>query len=505
MPLSLTAIRRRGWAHSKVLRFVGAVVGALSIDACAPALERAPAASLPLAPATMPAAFDHGAAASPTTTDTIRAWRRFFTEPALVQLIDSALQTNQELAIMLQEIEIARNEARARSGEYLPSFGVSLGAGVEKAARYTRDGAVEHAIEIRPERENPEPLRDFRVAAEMSWEVDIWKRLRNSTRAATLRYLATTEGRNFMVSHLVAEVARTYYELVALDRRVSLIGEAMGVQERALAVVRLQKEAGRANELAVRRFEAEVQKNRGRLAETQQLVTATQNRLNLLVGRLPESVTRTAAAFDSLAMPGVVAGPPAALLGNRPDIRQAELEMAAAKLDVKAARARFSPALGIRGAVGAQSIELGSLSTMPASLLYGMAADLVAPVFNRRAIAAEYRSANARQLQALFAYQRTVLTAYAEVSTQLARIHNLDSSYIAKTRQVDALRESIAIADQLFRSARGDYLEVLLTQREALESRIELVELRLQQLDARVSAFQALGGGAPPAAGALSP
>ncbi|GAB1343760.1 TolC family protein [Gemmatimonas sp.] len=494
MPLSRTTIR-----------VMGVLFGVLSIDACAPSLEHAPAASLSVTPATMPAAFDDGGTAPAGDADTTRAWRRFFTEPALVQLIDSALHTNQELAILLQEIEIARNEARARSGEYLPSIGVSVGAGVEKVARYTRDGAVEHAVEIRPERENPEPLRDFRVAAAMSWETDIWKRLRNSTRAATLRYLATTEGRNFMVSHLVAEVARTYYELVSLDRRLSLIGETIGVQERALEVVRLQKQAGRANELAVRRFEAEVQKNRGRLAETQQSVTSTQNRLNLLVGRFPEPVTRTAAAFDSLAMPSVVAGPPATLLGDRPDIRQAELEMAAAKLDVKAARARFYPALGLRGALGTQSIELGSLATLPASALYGMAADLVAPAFNRRAIAAEYRAANARQLQALFAYQRTVLTAYAEVGTQLARIHNLDSSYVAKSRQVDALRESITLADQLFRSARGDYLEVLLTQREALESRIELVELRLQQLDARVSAFQALGGGAPPVAGSMSP
>jgi outer membrane protein TolC len=216
------------------------------------------------------------------------------------------------------------------------------------------------------------------------------------------------------------------------------------------------------------------------------------------VGRYPEAIARSARVFDSTALGGIASGNPGDLLRNRPDVRRAELDLAAANLDVKAARARFYPGLGLGGSVGLQSFELGSLASTPASLLYGLGADLTAPLFNRRAIAAAYSTANARQLQALFAYQRTLIGAYVEVSTQLARIRNLDSSYVAKEGQVQALRASIALADQLFRSARGDYLEVLLTQREALESRIELVELRQQQLDARVTAYQALGGGAMP-------
>lgn len=483
------------------------LVSLLLQGACAPSLRSGAAgmaAATAAAPA-LPSAYADASANSPADSAALsvtvtRPWQTFFNDPELSRLIDSALAGNQELNILLQEIEIARNEARARTGEYLPSVGLAAGAGAEKAARYTRNGAVERAIEIEPEKENPEPLRDFRVAAEMSWEVDIWKRLRNSSKAATLRYLATTEGRNFAITHLVAEVARTYYELVALDRRRSLIEETIAVQERALEVVRLQKAAGRANELAVRRFEAEVLKNRGRLAETRQSVTATQNRLNQLIGRYPQDIARSTAAFDSASLQVIEAGSPAGLLRSRPDVRQAELQLAAAKLDVRAARARFYPGLGLSGSLGLQSFDLAKLATTPASTLYGIAADVAMPLLNRRAIAAEYRSADARQLQALYEYQRTLVGAYTEVSTQLARIHNLDSSYVAKAGQVDALRESITLADQLFRSARADYLEVLLTQREALESRIELVELRQQQLDARVMAYQALGGGSGPSA-----
>jgi outer membrane protein TolC len=155
--------------------------------------------------------------------------------------------------------------------------------------------------------------------------------------------------------------------------------------------------------------------------------------------------------------------------------------------------------------VGLESFELGSLTSTPASVLYGLSADLTMPLLNRRAIEAAFRTANARQIQALYEYQRTLLAAFVEVSNQMARIRNLDSSYTAKERQVEALGESIELADRLFRSARADYLEVLLTQREALESRIELVEIKQQQLDARVTAYQALGGGVEPAPAAPPP
>lgn len=499
MSIGVSAFRRPLRDSCRSLHGTIPMLVALMFAACMPSVRRVPGASE--VAGGMPTTFGDSAtsptaAAASDSLSALRPWRTVFDDASLAALIDSALAHNQELAMLLQEVELARNEARATTGEYFPQVGAKAGAAVEKVGRYTRSGAVEHGLDIKEDKEFPEPLPDFRVAAELSWEVDIWKRLRNASRAALLRYAATQEGRQFMVTRLVAEVARSYYELAALDKRLDLIQQTMGIQTNALQVVELQKAAGRATELAVRRFEAELQKNRTRLAETRQQITVVENRLNLLLGRYPERIARTTRAFDDSTLQGLVAGTPASLVLNRPDMRQAELQLAASQLDVRAARARFLPGLGISAAVGGQSFEWSSLFAAPASLLYGAAADLSAPLLNRRAISAAYQSANARQLQALYAYQRTLLTAYLEVATQLTRIRNLDSSYVAKERQVQALGESIALADLLFRSARGDYLDVLLTQREALESRIELVELRQQQLDARVTAYQALGGGA---------
>jgi multidrug efflux system outer membrane protein len=458
----------------------------LSLSSCVPALQvREARKSVPAAYTGSTDSTDAGAI----------PWRQRFTDPDLVALIDSALANNQELNILLQEIAIAQNEARARKGEYLPFVDIVAGAGTEKVGRYTRDGAVEHNLEIDHGTEFPEPLPDFMIAARASWELDIWKKLRNARQAAVLRYLGTVEGRNFMVTNLVAEIANAYYELMALDNQLEILRSNIAIQQDALEIVKLEKQAAKVTELAVRRFEAEVLKNRSLQFDIQQRIVETENRINFLVGRYPQPVRRNSQAFSSLMPDTMYAGLPAQLLAYRPDIRQAELELAAAKLDVRSARANFYPALRITAGVGLRAFDPAFLMETPESMLYNVAGDLVAPLINRNAIKAAYANANARQLQAVYDYERTVLNAYVEVVNQLSNISNLRSSYDLRAQQVDALNTSISISSNLFRSARADYMEVLLTQRDALESKFELVETRKQRMNAMVGVYQALGGG----------
>jgi len=182
-------------------------------------------------------------------------------------------------------------------------------------------------------------------------------------------------------------------------------------------------------------------------------------------------------------------------LSNRPDIRQAELDLAASKLDVQVARAQFYPSVGISAGVGINAFSPAYLFRMPESLLYSLAGDLMAPLVNKNAIKAAYANANAKQIQAAYNYERTILNAYVEVANQLSKISNLEKSYDLKSKQVQALTESINISNDLFKSARADYMEVLLTQRDALESKFELIETRKQQMNAMVNIYQALGGG----------
>jgi multidrug efflux system outer membrane protein len=421
--------------------------------------------------------------------------RDFFSDPNLSVLIDSALMKNQELNIMMQEINIAKNEVRARKGLYLPFLNLRAGAGVDKSARYTRTGAIDDNLDIAPEKKFPEPLPDFLVAANFSWEIDIWKKLRNSRKSAIYKYLSSTEGKNFMVTNLVAEVANSYYELMALDNQLEILKRNIEIQQNALKIVRLEKESAKVTELAVRKFEAEVLKNQSRQFYIMQQITETENRLNFLVGRFPQPVVRSSATFTAQAPAIVRAGIPSQLLSNRPDIRQAERELAAAKLDVKVARANFYPSLMVNAGVGYQAFDPKLLFQSPVSLLYTLAGDLVTPLINRNAIKAIYYSASSKQVQVVYNYERTILKSYIEVANQISNIGNLKNSFDLKSQQVQALTESIEISTGLFKSARADYMEVLMTQRDALESKFELIETKKQQMNAMVNIYQALGGG----------
>ncbi|UYQ92328.1 TolC family protein [Chitinophaga horti] len=370
-----------------------------------------------------------------------------------------------------------------------------MGAGVEKAGRYTSQGAGDATTEIKPGKEMPDPLGDFAVAAYANWEVDIWKKLRNSKKAAITRYLSTVEGRNFVLTNLVAEIANSYYELLALDNQLAIVKQNIALQKNALEVVKVQKEATRVTELAVQKFQAEVLKSQSLEYDILQQIKETENRINLLIGRYPQPIVRSTAAFLEVLPSMVQAGVPSQLLVNRPDIKQAELELAAAKLDVKVARAEFYPSFGISAGVGLQAFNPTYLVKLPESLLYSLAADLAGPLINRNAIQAEFASANARQVQSLYNYERTILNAVLEVSTQLSNIDNLAHSYELKSQQVDALTKSIDISNDLFKNARADYLEVLMTQRDALEAKLELIETKKAQLNALVNVYRDLGGG----------
>jgi len=422
-------------------------------------------------------------------------WKEFFTDPYLAALIDTALSNNQELNIMLQEINIAQNEIRARKGEYLPFIGLGAGAGLEKVGEYTRAGATEENLEIKPGKKFPDPLPDFYFGANASWEVDIWKKLRNAKKSAVFRYLSSTEGKNFMVTNLISEIASSYYELMALDNQLEILKQNITIYQNSLEIVKLEKQAAKVTELAVRRFEAEVLKNQSRQFHILQAIVETENRINFLVGRFPQPVLRNSQTFQGLLPPSVKTGIPTQLLQNRPDIRQAELALAAAKLDIKVAKANFYPSLRITAGVGYQAFNAKYLVTSPQSLMYTLAGELMAPLINRNAIKAYYYTATSKQIQAAYDYERTILNAYIEVTNQVSNISNLEQSYNLRAQQVDALTESISISTRLFRSARADYMEVLLTQRDAVEARFELVETKMQQMQAVVNVYRALGGG----------
>ncbi|MDX2189176.1 MAG: TolC family protein [Bacteroidota bacterium] len=423
-------------------------------------------------------------------------WKDFFKDSVLVALIDTALINNQELNIILQEIKIAKNEVRARKGLYLPFISPFVGFWGDKSSQFTRTGALDANIPIVNGQSNPAFLPDYLLAANVSWQVDIWKQLRNARKSAVYRYLASVEGKNFMVTNLISHIAFAYYELMALDNQLEIIKANIEIQKNALNVITLEKAAGQVTELAVLRFQAEVSKNQSRQYLLEQKIIETQNLINFLIGKFPRQVQRNSQVFLNLDTDTIPIGIPSQLLDNRTDIRKAEQELTASKLDVKVAKANFYPMLNINGGAGLEALNPGYLvSALPQSLVFYMGGALIAPLVNRNGIKATYLSANAQQIKAAYNYERTVLKAFTEVVNQQANINNLSKSYNFKSQQVDALNRSISIAINLFKYGRADYVEVLLTQRDVLEAKMELIETKKQQLSAKVKMYQALGGG----------
>jgi outer membrane protein TolC len=310
--------------------------------------------------------------------------------------------------------------------------------------------------------------------------------------------LATIEARNFVLTQVVAEIARAYYELIALDNQLAILNRNIALQTSALEVIKLQKIAARTTELAVQRFEAEVLKNRSRIFDVEQERVQTENRINFLVGRYPQPVARAASDFDAPLPAGVDTGLPAELLDHRPDVRQAALELEATKLDVEVAKAAFYPSLSLDAQVGYRSFNAAHLLTTPESLLYGVAGGLTAPLLNRAGIEAQYRSSNARQVQAVYNYERVLLQAFTDVVNQMSLLRNLQRNYELETRQVETLARAVETAGVLFQSARADYMEVLLTQRESLDAELDRLETKKRQFQAIVGIYQALGGGWSP-------
>ncbi|NDF98742.1 MAG: TolC family protein [Chitinophagia bacterium] len=432
-----------------------------------------------------------------TPNDTVNIasfnWSAYFEDPYLIALIDTALKNNQELNILTREAEIDKNEIQARKGEYLPFVTLGGATGADKSGKYTWNGLSEEDLKASPEKA-PKHIGDNRVGALASWEMDIWKKLHNARKAATLRYLSTVEGRNFAKTIVVAEIARSYFELLGLDNQLAVITQNIEIQKNALQLVKYEKEAAKVTQLAVNRFEAQLLNTENLQFEIKQQITETENRIHFLVGQFPQPILRASSSFEGLSLNAPQAGLPSQLLANRPDIRQAEYALSAAKLDVQVAKANFYPAVRLTAGLGFEAFN-PAFVLKPVSALYNLAGDIVAPLVNRNAIKAAYSNASLKQVTAAFNYERTILNAYVEVINDLSRLDNYRSSFALKEKEVAILNQSISISNSLFSSARADYIEVLLTQREALNSKLELIEIKVKQLQAKVGVYRSLGGG----------
>lgn len=428
-----------------------------------------------------------------TSNKELISWKKYYTDSFLISLIDTALKNNQELNIISREIEINKNEISSKKGEYLPFGNIHFSTGADKSGNYTFNGMSEEDVKNK-NNEFPRYIGDNLMLLNFSWEIDVWGKLHNAKQSAIKQYLASIEGKNFLTTELVAEIANSYYELLVLDNKLQIIEQNIAIQKDALEMIKIQKNAARVNQLAVNRFEAQMINSQNMIFEIKQNITETENKINYIVGRIPQHINRVKSDLKSLSLFPLLISTPSQLLSNRPDIRQAEKVLEANKLDVKVARANFYPSINLQSYIGIQSFNPIYLVN-PKSTAFNLLGELISPLINRNSIKTMYYNAGEKQLQSVYKYEQTALNAYIEVYNQFAGIKNYSESFNIKKHQVDILNESIEISVNLFKSARADYTEVLLTQRELLEAKMEMIEIKQKQVISCINLYKALGGG----------
>ncbi|GAB3929464.1 TolC family protein [Larkinella terrae] len=425
-------------------------------------------------------------------------WKAFFSDADLESLIDTALARNPDLQMASQRIEMARANFEYTRGALVPSVNAVAAVGVDRFGQYTLNGVGNFDTNLSPnikgDKRIPTVTPDYFLGFRSNWEIDLWGKLRNRKRAAYVRFLATEKGRHLITTSLIAEVARLYYSLLALDSELEIIRENEALQRRASELVVVQKAAGRVTELAVQQFNAQLLNTRSLEAQVQQQIVEAENQLNQLLGRFPQRIPRSKTISNQELPARVSAGIPSQMLRRRPDIQQAELAMEAANIDVEVARAEFLPSVNLTPYVGLNAFR-ASVLLDPASLAFGLVGGLAAPVFNRRYLKSNYALTVAQSREAFYGYQKTVLTGFSEVMTSLRGIENFRKVADLQDQEVKVLGQAATISDELFATGYASYLEVITAQRSVLAAELSLINTKRAQFLSVIDLYRALGGG----------
>ena len=444
----------------------------------------------------LPKKFDTNTDSASTT---IAKWKDVFFDPHLVALIDTALKNNYDLRIALQKVEFAKAGLKYNKGIRLPELGINMAAGERKFGSYTMDGVGNYDTQFSPnindKQQIPDPLPDYYVGFQTSWEIDLWGKLKNKKKASAARFISSQYGKDLIVTNLIAEIASAYFDLLALDNEAKILIDNIELQQEALDLVIAQKEAGRANELGIEMMTAQLLNSKAIQAEVQQLALETQSKLNFLCGIYPQSIKRDTSYFSQHLQTSLAAGIPSDLIKNRADIRQSEFELKASNADVRSAQAAFYPTLNINTALGLQSFNALLLLETPASMAYNAAGGLAAPLLNRRKLKADLMASKAEQKQAYINYEKTVVNSFKEVYIALNNIENTKKMYELKNEEVEILKRSIGTSSELFKAGKANYLEIISSQKNKLQAELELTNLHKRQNIGIIELYKAIGGG----------
>jgi outer membrane protein, multidrug efflux system len=409
------------------------------------------------------------------------SWDKLFTDEKLQSYINEAIQNNLDMKIALQNMAAAEATMKQGKAGYFPTLNGNTTWTHQEISQNSQFGRLFSSID------------QYEMSAKLSWEADVWGKIRSNKRATAAKYLQSAVARQAIQTELVANVASVYYQLLALDAQTKVVTNTLENRNASVEVIKALKEAGNVNEVAVKQTEAQQYAAQIILEDLKYNIKVLENTFNQLLGKAPNTVER--GLFENQKIETEIkTGLPTFLLSQRPDVVAAELNFRNAFELTNVARSSFYPSLTINATGGLQALELKewfSAKSIFANVITGLAQ----PIFNQRQNKTRLEVAKANQQTAYLQFEKSLLVAGKEVSDALASYENESTKLEIRKKQVEALKNAADYSDELLQYGLVNYLEVLTAKDNALNTEINYIDNKFNQLNAVIKLYKALGGG----------
>ena len=436
-----------------------------------------------------PENFRNASISSDTSSIADVEWKNFFTEKDIIKLIDSAVAKNNDLQIAEKNIEIAHYRFTQSKWGNVPQVNLLVNASTSNPSDNSFTGKnLGQAL-------GQNHIDDFSAGASLSWEADIWGKIRNQKKGAYAEYLQSAEVKKALQTNIVANVSRGYYNLLMLDAQLDIARQNFRLNDSTTNIIKLKYDAGQVTSLAIQQSEAQKLNSAQLIPLLEQNISIQENALSVLTGSFPNSKERTIRLSSIEVKHNTAVGIPSSLVSRRPDVKSAELALKAANANVGITKADLYPALRITAQGGVNSFEASNWFNIPASLFGTVAGGLTQPLLNNKKVRTQYNIAVAEREKAVISFRQSVLVAVSEVSDALVKVEKLQQQETFLQEKVKTLQQAIKNANLLFKNGMAEYLEVLTAQANLLQSELELADIKRQQLTANTDLYRALGGG----------
>ncbi|WP_179414000.1 efflux transporter outer membrane subunit [Mucilaginibacter sp. E4BP6] len=438
----------------------------------------------------VPDTFRNAMHTADTTSIGDMQWKNFFADATLQNLIDSAIERNYDMQLAVKNIEASRLLFRQTKWNNVPQVDATLQATINRPSNNSLNGLSLSSFGV-----GSSAADDYTSYLSVSWEADIWGKIRSKSKAALAEYLSTIEAKKAVQTTLVNNVAQGYYNLLMLDEQLKIAQSNARLNDSTLRIIKLQYNSGQVTLLAVQQAEAQLLTAQSLVPQFEQNIKIQEDALSILAGRLPGDISRSA-TLDQFEVPATVSsGIPSSLLANRPDVKSAEYAIQEANANVNVNKAAMYPALRITASGGTDAFRASDWFNIPSSLFGIVAGSVVQPLLDHKELQTQYRVAEVNRDKSVIQFKQSVLNAVGEVSDALVKIDKLKQQQVIVQTQVNTLNKATQNANLLFQNGLATYLEVITAQSNVLQSQLQLATIKRDELSAVSDLYRSLGGG----------